>query len=190
LADTQKYLDLLAVNEKQLANVKAGLALKLSGRKKALAAAEEDERALTRAKDAASQRLSVLQELEKNMEGYQHSVRAVMQAAAGGRLRGIIGPVSSILTVEAGCEVAVETALGAAMQNIVVEDEAAAKAGIALLRRENAGRATFLPLDTVQPGLFRGELPLSARLASSLVRADERYQNIVSNLLGRIAVVE
>ena len=190
LADTQKYLDLLAASEKQLANVKAGLALKLSGRKKALAAAEEDERALTRAKDAASQRLSVLQELEKNMEGYQHSVRAVMQAAAGGRLRGIIGPVSSILTVEAGCEVAVETALGAAMQNIVVEDEAAAKAGIALLRRENAGRATFLPLDTVQPGLFRGELPLSARLASSLVRADERYQNIVSNLLGRIAVVE
>ena len=189
-ADTRKYLEMLAAGEKQLANVRAGLTLKLNSRRKALAAAEEAERELSRSRDAAAQRLSVLKELEKNMEGYQHSVRAVMQAAAGGRLRGIIGPVSSILTVEAGCELAVETALGAAMQNIVVENEAAAKAGIALLRRENAGRATFLPLDTVQPGLFRGELPLSARLASSLVRADSRYQNIVSNLLGRIVVVE
>ena len=177
LADTGKYLDMLAGSEKQLANVRAGLALKLNSRKKALAAASEAEQELARARDAAAQRLNVLQELEKNMEGYQHSVRAVMQAAAGGRLQGVAGPVSSILTVEAGCELA-------------VENEAAAKAGIALLRRENAGRATFLPLDTVQPGLFRGELPLQARLASSLVRAEERYQNIVSYLLGRIVVVE
>ena len=190
LADTGKYLDMLAGSEKQLANVRAGLALKLNSRKKALAAASEAEQELARARDAAAQRLNVLQELEKNMEGYQHSVRAVMQAAAGGRLQGVVGPVSSILTVEAGCELAVETALGAALQNIVVENEAAAKAGITLLRRENAGRATFLPLDTVQPGLFRGELPLQARLASSLVRAEERYQNIVSYLLGRIVVVE
>ena len=190
LADTGKYLDMLAGSEKQLANVRAGLALKLNSRKKALAAASEAEQELARARDAAAQRLNVLQELEKNMEGYQHSVRAVMQAAAGGRLQGVVGPVSSILTVEAGCELAVETALGAALQNIAVENEAAAKAGIALLRRENAGRATFLPLDTVQPGLFRGELPLQARLASSLVRAEERYRNIVSYLLGRIVVVE
>ena len=190
LADTGKYLDMLAGSEKQLANVRAGLALKLNSRKKALAAASEAEQELARARDAAAQRLNVLQELEKNMEGYQHSVRAVMQAAAGGRLQGVVGPVSSILTVEAGCELAAETALGAALQNIVVENEAAAKAGIALLRRENAGRATFLPLDTVQPGLFRGELPLQARLASSLVRAEERYRNIVSYLLGRIVVVE
>ena len=190
LADTGKYLDMLAGSEKQLANVRAGLALKLNSRKKALAAASEAEQELARARDAAAQRLNVLQELEKNMEGYQHSVRAVRLAAAGGRRQGVVGPVSSILTVEAGCELAVETALGAALQNIVVENEAAAKAGIALLRRENAGRATFLPLDTVQLGLFRGELPLQARLASSLVRAEERYRNIVSYLLGRIVVVE
>ena len=190
LADTDRYLAMLAGSEKQLANVRAGLALKLRRRQEALDAAEAARQELARSREAAAQRLSVLKELEKNMEGYQHSVRAVMQAAAGGRLQGIIGPVSSILTVEAGCELAVETALGAAMQNIVVESEAAAKAAIALLRRQNAGRATFLPLDTVQPGLFRGQLPLSARLASSLVRADDRYQNIVSNLLGRIAVVE
>ena len=61
---------------------------------------------------------------------------------------------------------------------------------IALLRSENAGRATFLPLDTVQPGVFRGKLSGSARLASSLVQADARYSDIVSNLLGRIIVVD
>ena len=72
----------------------------------------------------------------------------------------------------------------------MVENEAAAKAGIALLRSENAGRATFLPLDTVQPGVFRGKLSGSARLASSLVQADARYSDIVSNLLGRIIVVD
>ena len=72
----------------------------------------------------------------------------------------------------------------------MAENEAAAKAGIALLRSENAGRATFLPLDTVQPGFFRGSLSGSARLASSLVKADPRYANIVSNLLGRIVVVD
>ena len=181
---------MLAENETQLANVRAGLELKYKARRTALDAADDDEQKLSRALDAARQRLSVLRELEKNMDGYQNSVKTVMRAASARRLRGIIGPVSSILRVEPGREVAIETALGGALQNIVVENEAAAKAGIALLRSENAGRATFLPLDTVQPGVFRGRLTGSARLASSLVQADARYANIVSNLLGRIVVVD
>ena len=77
------------------------------------------------------------------MDGYQNSVRAVMRAAGARRLRGVLGPVSTILKVEPGCEVAIETALGGALQNIVVENEAAAKAAIALLRNDHAGRATF-----------------------------------------------
>lgn len=190
LADTVKYRAMLAENETQLANVRAGLELKYKARRTALDAADDDEQKLSRALDAARQRLSVLRELEKNMDGYQNSVKTVMRAASARRLRGIIGPVSSILRVEPGREVAIETALGGALQNIVVENEAAAKAGIALLRSENAGRATFLPLDTVQPGVFRGRLTGSARLASSLVQADARYANIVSNLLGRIVVVD
>ena len=190
LADTVKYRAMLAENETQLANVRAGLELKHKARRTALDAADDEEQKLSRALDAARQRLSVLRELEKNMDGYQNSVKTVMRAASARRLRGIIGPVSSILRVEPGREVAIETALGGALQNIVVENEAAAKAGIALLRSENAGRATFLPLDTVQPGGFRGRLTGSARLASSLVQADARYANIVSNLLGRIVVVD
>ena len=190
LDDTIKYRRMLEENEKQLANVRSGVELKLKGRKAALDDADAAEQCLGRELDAARQRLSVLRELEKNMDGYQNSVKAVMRAAGARRLRGIIGPVSAILKVEPGCEVAVETALGAALQNIVVENEAAAKAAIALLRSDNAGRATFLPLDTVQPGVFRGRLSGTARLASSLVQADVRYDNIVSNLLGRIIVVE
>ena len=190
LTDTIRYREMLTENEKQLANVRSGLELKLKNRKAALDEADIAEQRLGRELDAARQRLSVLRELEKNMDGYQNSVKAVMRAAGARRLRGIIGPVSTILKVEPGCEVAVETALGAALQNIVVENEAAAKAAIALLRSDNAGRATFLPLDTVQPGVFRGRLSGTARLASSLVQADARYDNIVSNLLGRIIVVE
>ena len=190
LTDTIRYREMLTENEKQLANVRSGLELKLKNRKVALDEADTAEQRLGRELDAARQRLSVLRELEKNMDGYQNSVKAVMRAAGARRLRGIIGPVSAILKVEPGCEVAVETALGAALQNIVVENEAAAKAAIALLRSDNAGRATFLPLDTVQPGVFRGRLSGTARLASSLVQADARYDNIVSNLLGRIIVVE
>ena len=190
LEDTQKYLAALTENENQLKNVRAGLALKLKSRRAALDEADAAEQRLSRELDAARQRLSVLRELEKNMDGYQNSVKTVMRAASARRLRGVIGPVSSILRVEPGREVAIETALGGALQNIVVENEAAAKAAIALLRSENAGRATFLPLDTVQPGVFRGRLSGSARLASSLVQAEARYANIVSNLLGRIVVVD
>ena len=190
LTDTIRYREMLTENEKQLANVRSGLELKLKNRKAALDEADTAEQRLGRELDAARQRLSVLRELETNMDGYPTSVKAVMRAAGARRLRGIIGPVSAILKVEPGCEVAVETALGAALQNIVVENEAAAKAAIALLRSDNAGRATFLPLDTVQPGVFRGRLSGTARLASSLVQADARYGNIVSNLLGRIIVVE
>ncbi len=190
LDDTVRYRRMMEENEKQLANVRSGLELKLKNRRAALDEADNAEQRLGRELDAARQRLSVLRELEKNMDGYQNSVKAVMRAAGARRLRGIIGPVSAILKVEPGCEVAVETALGGALQNIVVENETAAKAAIALLRSDNAGRATFLPLDTVQPGVFRGRLSGTARLASSLVQADRRYDNIVSSLLGRIIVVD
>ncbi|MEG0803596.1 MAG: chromosome segregation protein SMC, partial [Pygmaiobacter sp.] len=107
------------------------------------------------------------------------------------RLRGIIGPVSSIMTVQSGYETAIETALGFAAQNIVVADEGAAKAAIALLKEDRAGRATFLPLDTVRPSSFDvRNLPQGARLASELVQCEATYNHIVSSLLGRIVVVD
>ena len=108
----------LEENEKQLGNIRSGLELKLRSRKAALDEADAAEQRLGRELDAARQRLSVLRELEKNMDGYQNSVRAVMRAAGARRLRGVLGPVSTILKVEPGCEVAIETALGGALQNL------------------------------------------------------------------------
>ena len=124
------------------------------------------------------------------VDGYQQSVKSVMRAAAGRRLRGIIGPVAGILTVRKGYEVAIETALGFALQNIVVEDQGCARAAIAFLKEERAGRATFLPLDTVQGSRFTGRLTGTAEVAADLVTTDPKYQHIIDNLLGRIIVVE
>lgn len=189
-AETDAFLQDAAGRLTRLENIKNGLSMKLESRRRALAEADEAGQKLLRAMEAAQQRLAVLRDLERSMDGFQNSVKAVMRAAAARRLRGVIGPVSTILTVKPGYEVAIETALGFALQNIVVENETAAKAAMAFLRDERAGRATFLPLDTMKPGVFSGRLPEGAVLASSLVSHEERYAHIVSNLLGRIVVVD
>lgn len=189
-AETDAFLQDAVERLTRLENIKGGLTLKVESRRGALAQADENEQKLLRAIEAARQRIAMLKDLERNMDGFQSSVKAVMKAAANRRLRGITGPVSTILSVKPGYEVAIETALGFALQNIVVENETAAKAAMAFLRDERAGRATFLPLDTVKPGSFNGRLPEGAVLASSLVTYDEKYANIVSNLLGRIVVVD
>lgn len=189
--DTQTLLASLEEELVRLNNIKEGLSLKLSSRQKQLEEARQAVEQAQRQENSASQRIKILRDLENSMDGYSQSVKYVMRAAASHRLRGIIGPVSTILSVLPGCETAIETALGAAAQNIVVADENAAKAAIGLLKQDKAGRATFLPLTTVRPSFFeRSKLPQGARLACDLVQADERYANVVSNLLGRIVVVE
>ena len=189
-ADTEAYLAQVCETVTRLENIKGGLQLKLDSRRRQLEQADAAEQSLQRQAEAAQQRLQVLRDLERNMDGFQQSVKTVMRAARERRLRGIIGPVGTVLTVEPGYEVAIETALGFAMQNIVVEGEASAKAAIAFLRDTKSGRATFLPLDTVQGSRFSGPLPAGARVAADLVQADARYAAVVDNLLGRIIVVE
>ena len=171
-------------------NIKAGLKLKLESRRRQQAEAADALQKADKERSNNSQRIHILEDLERNMDGYQQSVKAVMRAAAGRRLRGIIGPVAGILTVEKGYETAIETALGFALQNIVVEDQGCARAAIGFLKDERAGRATFLPLDTVQGSRFTGRLTGTAEVAADLVKCDPRYQHIIDNLLGRIIVVE
>ena len=171
-------------------NIKAGLKLKLESRRRQQAEAADALQKADKERSNTSQRIHILEDLERNMDGYQQSVKAVMRAAAGRRLRGIIGPVAGILTVEKGYETAIETALGFALQNIVVEDQGCARAAIGFLKDERAGRATFLPLDTVQGSRFIGRLTGTAEVAADLVKCDPRYQHIIDNLLGRIIVVE
>jgi chromosome segregation protein len=142
---------------------------------------------------SAQTRLTMLRELRDSYEGYQNAVRAVL------RMRdkqgsGVIGAVADIMEVPEKLEAALETVLGGALQNIVVEDENAAKRLIEYLRQNRLGRATFLPLTTVSGRTLSPmernvlNLPGCAGVASELVRFDKRYQNIVDSLLGRTVV--
>ena len=188
--ENTEYLKKLEETLARLENIKNGLSMKLQKRRQHLKQADDAEQTVTREIEHDENRLQILRDLEKNMEGYPHSVKSVMKAANDRRLPGILGTVSNLLTVQRGYETAIETALGASMQNIVVAGEASAKQAIAYLKDTRSGRATFLPLDTVRGQTFHGSLSGSAVVASSLVRCDEKYEGIVAFLLGRIIVVD
>ncbi|MDL2253711.1 chromosome segregation protein SMC [Ruminococcaceae bacterium OttesenSCG-928-I18] len=188
--DTEKYIASIEAELTKLENIKGGLGMKLEARQKALQQAEEARQGVARETENAEHRLHMLRELEHSLDGFQTSVKNVVKASREGKLRGIIGPVSTILSVKPGYEVAIETALGFSLQNIVVDGEAAAKAAMSYLKQTNGGRATFLPLDTVKAQHFKGNLPGGALVAQSLVEYESRYENIVSSLLARIVVVE
>lgn len=94
--------------------------------------------------------MKMLREMEQEFEGFSKAVRLVMQDAERGNLRGVRGPVSKLIRVDDEFTTAIETALGAAMQNIVVENEDCGKAAIQMLKRRDGGRATFLPMNTIR----------------------------------------
>ena len=95
-------------------------------------------------------RLNILRDLERSMEGFGYSVKHIMNAVKQGRISGVCGTVAQLVGVDSEYSVAVETALGGALQNIVVDNEEAAKRGIRLLKESKAGRATFLPITSVK----------------------------------------
>ena len=142
---------------------------------------------------AQDDRIRLLTEMEKEYEGFNKAVKIVMQAAEKNTLRGIHGPVAGLMTTKQEYAVALETALGGALQNIVVDREEDAKAAIQFLKQRDGGRATFLPLTAIRGDELRenvdGEYGFVG-VASRLVRYDSRYDNIFRNLLGRTVVVE
>ena len=133
-------------------------------------------------------------DLEKNMEGFSGAVKAVMRQAQSKALSGVHGPLSQLITVDNEYSVAVEVALGAAMQNIVVGNEADAKRAIYYLKNNRVGRATFLPISAIKPrNLDEKDLDDNlgfVAIASELVDCKNEYKNIISNLLGRVVIVE
>ena len=142
--------------------------------------------------NAVRQRIQILSELERNMEGYYGSVRQILRAGQTGRLTGIHGAVSELLTVDRAYTVAIETALGPAIQNLVVSAESDAKKCIAFLKSGNYGRATFLPLDTIRGEIVSlpelAQTPGFLGVAAELVRYDEKYRGVAASLLGRILI--
>ena len=175
-------------------NAAQGYALRLENkRKKAEAAKAEADKLLLDANEQA-RRAKLLEDLERNLEGFTQSVKTVMRERERGNLRGVHGPVTRLLHVPREYAVALETALGAAMQNVVVDSEEAAKAAIRLLKQRDSGRATFLPLSTVRGTVIdRRELaglPGFVGVASELCSCEAQYAGIRDSLLGRTVVAE
>ncbi|MDR0222859.1 MAG: chromosome segregation protein SMC [Oscillospiraceae bacterium] len=139
-------------------------------------------------------RFAALSDVERNMVGYQSSVKAVIVAAKAGKLSDIHGTVADIIRVEKKFSAAAEIALGPALQNIIVGTEAVAKRCIRFLKESNGGRATFLPLTSVkgraleQAGLDGEEGFLG--LGHEIVLYDGKYDGIIKSLLGRTAFAE
>ncbi len=146
--------------------------------------------------DALHSRIAALERMQDHFEGYNNSVKYVMQAHSSGRLRGIHGPISHLVKVSEAYTVALETALGAAMQNIVVDDEAAAKSAIYALKNANAGRATFYPLSSIKGQSKTKELEDASRArgfigyADELLTTEDKYRDVISSIIGRIAVFD
>lgn len=128
------------------------------------------------------------------MEGFAKSVREIIKASSGGRISGIRGTVAQLINVKQEYATAIETALGGAMQNIIVEDDTAAKRCIRMLKEQRMGRATFLPMTSVRGNVLNEQRLYSENgfvsMANELVEFDEQYRGIVNSLLGRTAVAD
>ena len=174
-------------------NTIAGYTLRQQNRGKRRDELLSRQRELLGKLDSVSAKARVFRAMERDFESYQKSVRMVMQEAQRGRLPGIHGPVSRLIRTDNEYTVAVEIALGAAMQQIVVERESDGKAAISYLKRTGGGRATFLPLSSIQGRALQENGLESCRgfvgIASELVKCEDKYRGIVENLLARTVIV-
>ena len=158
------------------------------------AAAQDRRMKLTMENGALKSRIKLLTEMEREFQGYSKAVKIVMQDAERGGLSGICGPVAELIKTDDRYTVAIETALGAGMQNIVVRTENDGKAAINMLKRRDGGRATFLPMTSVR-GKRLEERGLENRqgfegVALDLIKFDSQYEGVFASLLGRTVIVE
>ena len=192
--DYKKKIDAINSEVESLENSVKGLELKLSSRKNKRDEIKEKTDNLKLDAQQALRRVKLLEDLERNLEGFSYSVKNVVKASKSGQLKGIRGPVSRIIEVPSEYTVAIEVALGAAMQNIVTSTEQDAKAAIAFLKKRDGGRATFLPMNTIKPKELKenglDEFYGFIGIASDLCNAKDEYNNILKSLLGRIVVAE
>lgn len=188
--------DLAETNDEinSLKNSIDGLELKLSTKEKKRNEYKSECEKLSLDVKEHLRKISFLENLERNLEGFSKSVKVVVNASKNGKLHGICGPVSRVISVPSKYGVAIETALGAAMQNIVVNTDEDAKQGIRYLKSTDGGRATFLPLNTIKSRELR-ENGLDdcygfVGVATELCSCEEKYNNILGSLLGKIVIAE
>ncbi len=166
----------------------------LSALRRQAAQAEENYLSLQTRERTLAARARALEEMARHYEGYAKGVRTAMQAAGQGALTGVIGPVGEQFHVAARYTVALETALGGAMQNLLVEDEGAGKAVLRLVKQRDGGRVTCLPLTALRPAQLREEgveqAPGYLAVAADLVECEARLRPAAQALLGRTVVVD
>ena len=193
LADSEEALKACSDKAESLQNTLSGYEYRYQNRAQKLAAAKEalDKQALD--VEEKQRRVRMLEEMERNLDGFQQSVKAVIKQSERGALKGILGPVSRLIHSKADYALAIETALGATAQNLVCEREDDAKRGIAFLKETKGGRATFLPLTTIKGSVMKDvpeDDPGFVGLASDLVECDKKYENVARDLLGRTVIAE
>ena len=193
---SQNEKELLSAREEEqaAANIIGGHSLKMEGRQRRAKESIEQKNQLSLQEKTISDRIRLLSEMEKEYEGFSKAVKIVMRAAEARTLSGIHGPVGNLIHTDKDCSVAIEIALGGALQHIVVDTKNDGKNAIGLLKQRDGGRATFLPLDTIRSRSLR-ENGLENEygfvgIASELVRCDGRYGSVIENLLGATVVVE
>ena len=138
-------------------------------------------------------RVSMLEAMEKEFDGYSRAVKTVMKESSRGSIRGVHGPVANLVRSDDECALAIETALGAAAQNIVIDTRNDGRSAIEMLKRTDGGRATFLPLDTIR-GEILSDVPESEDgyigIAYDLCSFDGQYSSIIASIIGKTVVVE
>jgi chromosome segregation protein len=144
---------------------------------------------------ARSARLATLKEMAEAHEGFYEGVRSVMAAQKAGRIPGSFAVVADVITVPKGFENAIETALGAAVQDVIADSVESAKKAIEFLKSNRAGRATFLPLDGMKPsdGNVRGNMDRqrgAIGIAADLISYDRKYDIAIRSLLGRTVIAD
>ena len=193
-AENRRALDEAQEEFDAVQNVIKGHTLKMEGRVRREQEASERRVALAMELNNLNSRIKLLSDMEREYEGFGKAVRIVMNAAENKTLRGVHGPVASLMTVDKKYALAVETALGAKLQDVVVDREEDAKAAIQLLKQRDGGRATFQPLTAIRGEELR-EDGLEAEygfvgVASSLVKHDAKYRAVFASLLGGTVVAD
>ncbi len=178
----------------ELQNQLQGYTTIYDSKQKKLLELKKEQENLTLSMREKEQRKKLLRDLENNMEGFGRSVKEIMKASARDAVSGVKGTVAQLINVKQEYATAIETALGGAMQNVVVDDDTSAKRCIKILKENRFGRATFLPMASIK-GHVLNEPSLSDEvgfiaLGNQLVEYDNQYESIVNSLLGRTAVAD
>ena len=193
IEEIENELETIFKKLKENENILAGCKMKMGSRENIVKNLQDKLTSLQIERRSMDSRINMLQEMEKDYEGYSKAVKVVMRESERGSLQGVFGPVANLLRSRDDCTLAIETALGASAQKIVVESQKVGKAAIEMLKRRDSGRATFMPMDVIRGERLRNlpeNDPGFVGLAVDLVKFDDKFSGIFANLLGRTLVAE